>query len=197
MPSYSRACLSSQIILRARQTHLLEQFILQHPTLTSAVVENVRSAWLAYFAKNLSGTLEGSEPASFEDARRVFAEQIIAKAQQDKAWADKQAAKDEKFTMHMSTLSEGLRALDAAAAETSGAEAVAQLVNGNRDPLGASLDKLVRARLAATPRHATADQMTSLAARSRTPKSSATLQLPGSSLSLALCGRCESSDRTS
>ncbi|KAF8244239.1 hypothetical protein K440DRAFT_559378 [Wilcoxina mikolae CBS 423.85] len=58
-----------KIILRARQKHLLDEFISEHPTITSEVVETAGKAWTAYFAKNVARADEGdldTTPATFE-----------------------------------------------------------------------------------------------------------------------------------
>ncbi|GAA5841315.1 hypothetical protein JCM3766R1_005026 [Sporobolomyces carnicolor] len=138
-----------KIIMRARQSHLLQNYLSELSSssspLSSRVLQEVSTAWTAYFFKTLSAALSTPPPdaESYESAKLGFAE--IEKLAQDQAWIEKQKERDEKFTMYLSSIKSGIEGLKTAEAREkkgeTGSEFAKELVESNRDALGLWLDK--------------------------------------------------------
>ncbi|KAM0750644.1 hypothetical protein T439DRAFT_325700 [Meredithblackwellia eburnea MCA 4105] len=141
-----------KIILRARHSHLLSNYISQTATsLSSTVLSDTQTAWSAYVFKTLASSLPDQPPTSsaspsFDAARSIWAA-VLEKEQspQDKKWADEQRAKQEKWTMYLSAVKVGLRGIEEAEKAIkdgrTDAEEARKLVESNKDALSIWLDK--------------------------------------------------------
>jgi len=141
-----------QIIMRARQSHLLKNYLSELSSsstpLSSRVLQEVSTAWTAYFFKTLSAALPSPPTGdqTYESAKIGFNE--IEKLAKDQTWVEKQKERDEKFTMYLTSIKSGYEGLKVAEeqekkGETS-LEAAQNLVESNRDAVGLWLDKQVR-----------------------------------------------------
>ena len=143
----------TQIIVRARQSHLLTNYLADISSssapLSSRILQEVSTAWTAYFYKTLSAALPSppspEAPQSYETATSLFAE--IRNLAKDPTWVEKQKERDEKFSMYLTSVTLGYEGLGRAQVqekkgETS-LEAATALVESNRDAVGLWLDKQV------------------------------------------------------
>lgn len=94
--------IDDKIILRARQSHLLDAFRQAHKTkgLTNDLVAEVRQAWSAYFKKTLkklAPSPPAGEPADPED--EAAWEEISRRRVQDDKWLKEASEKEPKFSM--------------------------------------------------------------------------------------------------
>ncbi|GAA5881046.1 hypothetical protein JCM16303_004653 [Sporobolomyces ruberrimus] len=140
-----------KIILRARQSHLLQNYLSELSSsstpLSSRVLQEVQEAWTSYFYKTLSPSLPtppSSFEQSYENAKTLFSE--IENLAKDKTWIDQQKEKEEKFGMYLSSIRNGFEGLKKAESlgennGEEGVEAVKELVESNRDAVGIWLDK--------------------------------------------------------
>lgn len=140
-----------KIIVRARQSHLLTNYLADISSssapLSSKILQEVSTAWTAYFYKTLSAALpsppSSEAPQSYETATSHFTE--IRSLAKDATWVEKQKERDEKFTMYLTSVTLGYEGLEKAQSlekkgETS-LEAATALVESNRDAVGLWLDK--------------------------------------------------------
>lgn len=91
--------LDTQIILRARQTYLVDKFRSEATSLTQELLDQVRSSWDSYVHSKVSKGLpdEDVPPAGSEwQAWRGLA----IKAAVDKTWKNEALGRDEKFDMY-------------------------------------------------------------------------------------------------
>ncbi|GAA5914049.1 cysteine--tRNA ligase [Sporobolomyces salmoneus] len=138
-----------KIITRARQSHLLKTYLSELSSsstpLSSRVLQEVTTAWTAYFFKTLSTALPtaSTSPQSYESAKLQFDE--VEKLAKDQSWVEKQKERDEKFTMYLSSVKGGYEGLKVAEDQEkkgeTGFAAAQELVEANRDAVGLSLDK--------------------------------------------------------
>ncbi|GAA5945967.1 hypothetical protein JCM3775_007564 [Rhodotorula graminis] len=133
-----------KIIVRARQSHLLTKYLSDLSTSSapsSRVLQEVTSAWTAYFLKAFSASL-ATPPAddSFEAASAGWAE-VQARAR-DAAWVEQEKGKNEKFPMYFAAVGSGFEAVEAARKRGEGSlEDAKALVEANKDAMGLWLDK--------------------------------------------------------
>lgn len=133
--------------MRARQSHLLTKYLTELSTSSapsSRVLQEVTSAWTAYFLKAFSSSL-AAPPASdsFEAASSGWAE-VQARAQ-DPKWVEQEKVKNEKFAMYFAAVGSGFDAVEAARKRGEGSlDDAKALVEANKDALGLWLDKQVR-----------------------------------------------------
>ncbi|KAK4049861.1 cysteinyl-tRNA synthetase [Microbotryomycetes sp. JL201] len=134
-----------KIILRARQKHLLEQYVRDKTSLTQQLVDDAKMAWSAYVHKNMSAALaHQSDDTSSYSAAKLAWNEITASAR-DSAWLDAQKAREEKFSMHMAAIEAGDKGIQQAEADLAGnktsREAASALVDATKDALSIWLDK--------------------------------------------------------
>ena len=87
-----------QIILRARQTHLVDKFRSESTSLTQELLDTVQSSWESYVRSKVSKGLPADEVPPFGLERQTWSKLSIKIS--DKAWKDEAIKKDEKFEMH-------------------------------------------------------------------------------------------------
>jgi cysteinyl-tRNA synthetase len=87
-----------QIILRARQTYLLNKFRSEATALTHGLLDEVRTSWDSYVRSKVSKGLPSDEVPPFGSEWQAWSGLSIRAA--DKAWKDDALKRDEKFEMH-------------------------------------------------------------------------------------------------
>ncbi|GAA6014289.1 hypothetical protein JCM10207_005410 [Rhodosporidiobolus poonsookiae] len=137
-----------KIIVRARQSHLLNNYLSElagsSAPLSSRLLQEVSTAWTAYFFKTLAPAPSTvSTDNDYGAAQAGWAQvQELAK---DARWVDEQKVKNEKFSMYYASVDAGLAGLlKAEQSEKSGRTGIDQakeLVEANRDAVGLWLDK--------------------------------------------------------
>ncbi|KAI0026764.1 tRNA synthetases class I (C) catalytic domain-containing protein [Vararia minispora EC-137] len=140
--------IEDKIILRARQTHLLERFRADTKTLSPELLADVRDAWTTHVrARVRKGLVEADAPA---DGAEWDAWPALEAKFKDRAWRQDALRRDEKFEMHFnaaararSALEVGQSALDA---RQGGVDVARQLIDEAADVLAPALD----AKLGAT-----------------------------------------------
>ena len=86
-----------QIILRARQNHLVERFKEQQKSLTPELLDVVLSSWRSYVQSKVSkGLLQAERPA---EGTELEAWPQLVSRYQDKTWKQECLQRDEKFDM--------------------------------------------------------------------------------------------------
>ncbi|KIR96146.1 cysteine-tRNA ligase [Cryptococcus deuterogattii 2001/935-1] len=131
--------IDDKIILRARESYLLDQVISSNPALTPELISDVEAAFTKYIAKPLKSLptpLEHSPNAtSFE-----ILDLLLQKDQFEAQWAKEAREKEEKFGMYLASLSKAREAHNAAQQKVGKPEgegqAVKDLVEGAADVLG-------------------------------------------------------------
>lgn len=136
-----------QIILRARESHLLAETISTNPTLTPKLIETTKEAFTKYLSKVLKAVPTPIPlPTPNSDSLEHF-NAILEKDSSDSEWARTAREKEEKFGMYLASLSRAARAIEVAQgrleAGNSGAEAVKELVEGASEVLGPYLGETV------------------------------------------------------
>ncbi|KAM0790212.1 hypothetical protein ACM66B_005526 [Microbotryomycetes sp. NB124-2] len=140
-----------KIILRARQKHLLEQYVKDKTELTQELVDDAKAAWSAYVHKNMTAALATPQPtpssddpsSSYSTAKLAWNE--ITSSAKDNAWLEAQKAREEKFAMHMTAVEAGHKGIQQAEQDLSGGntdhDAALALVQATKDALSIWLDK--------------------------------------------------------
>jgi cysteinyl-tRNA synthetase len=90
-----------QIILRARQTHLLNKFKSEATSLTQALLDEVRTSWDSYVRSNVSKGLPSEQVPPSGSEWQAWSELSIKAA--DKAWKNDALKRDEKFDMYFTS----------------------------------------------------------------------------------------------
>lgn len=100
---------SSQIIIRAREQHLLEAYRQNHPNLSDSLKLDVKQAWNAYFQSKLVKCLaEADKPQEREDLVGAF-ERLVKRDTSDEAWRKEVRVKEEKFGLILGSLVSSFR----------------------------------------------------------------------------------------
>lgn len=103
-PSRASPHPSSQIIIRAREQHLLEAYRKNHPNLSDSLKSDVKQAWDAYFQSKLVKCLaEADKPKDGEDLVGTF-ERLVKRDASDETWRKEVRAKEEKFGLILGSL---------------------------------------------------------------------------------------------
>jgi cysteinyl-tRNA synthetase len=132
-----------QIILRARESHLLSETITSHPSLTPDLLSTSHSAFSAYFSRRVLKSLPTPIPAPGPNATALdHFTAVLAKDAADAEFARAMRDKEEKWGMYLSSLSKSRDAILTADKRLEdgqgqiGSEAVQDLVEGASDVLG-------------------------------------------------------------
>ncbi|EMD33708.1 hypothetical protein CERSUDRAFT_87037 [Gelatoporia subvermispora B] len=135
--------IDDKIILRARQTHLVEKFRSESTSLSQKLLDDVIAAWAAYVSSKLSKGLPETERPGKGKEREIFP-QLSARFQ-DKEWRLEGLKRDEKFEMHFNATNASYAAILAAEESLktgqTGQEAAHKLIESSHDVLAAWLDK--------------------------------------------------------
>ncbi|GAA5866886.1 hypothetical protein JCM8547_003907 [Rhodosporidiobolus lusitaniae] len=136
-----------KIIVRARQSHLLTNYISELSSSSSPLpraLQEVMAAWTAYFFKTLSSSL-AAPPASSDYAAAQIGWVEVQQFAKDPKWVEEQKVKNEKFSMYLTSVQGGYEALikaqDQEKSGKVGVEEAKELVEANRDAVGLWLDK--------------------------------------------------------
>lgn len=138
--------IDDKIILRARESYLLDQAISTNLALTPELISDVEAAFTKYLAKplkSLTAPLEHSPNAtSFE-----ILDLLLQKDQSEAQWAKEAREREEKFGMYLASLSKARDAYNSAQQKVGKPEgegqAVKDLVEGATDVLGPYLGEKV------------------------------------------------------
>ena len=96
------ACLiHSKIIERARQNHLLETFRSQTTSLTSALLDQVRTAWKTYVCTRVNKGVPEKDRATEGNEETAWLR--ISELYSNPAWRQECLKRDEKFDMYYSS----------------------------------------------------------------------------------------------
>ena len=119
----------------------MDQFRTQHQTITPALIDTVKEAWLAYFTKKFSKSLpEADRPTPGQEEEAWL--KINSK---DSAWFQTCRDRDEKFILHFDALKSSKTALETASQSAGKSQAeVHALIDASLDVLSAHLDTIVR-----------------------------------------------------
>ncbi|KAI0320457.1 tRNA synthetases class I (C) catalytic domain-containing protein [Amylostereum chailletii] len=135
--------IDDKIILRARQTHLLNKFRAETQTLSPELLAEVRSAWEAYVRSEVCKGLSPSDvppPGSEWDAWPALEQKF-----KDKAWKTEGLKRDEKFEMRFNAATKARSALEVGQgvleSRQGGVDVAHQLIDEASDVLALSLDK--------------------------------------------------------
>ncbi|KAI0305388.1 tRNA synthetases class I (C) catalytic domain-containing protein [Multifurca ochricompacta] len=135
--------IDDKIILRARQTYLVNKFRSESTSLTQELLDQVRSSWESYVRSKVSSGLSSDAIPPVGSEWQAWAELSIKAA--DNKWKNEALKRDEKFDMHFTAASRAHTAIQAASdslrfGQTS-AETAQRLVDDSADVLALSLDK--------------------------------------------------------
>ncbi|KAI9455482.1 tRNA synthetases class I (C) catalytic domain-containing protein [Lactarius psammicola] len=135
--------IDDKIILRARQTHLVNKFRSEATSLTQELLDTVQSSWESYVRSKVSKGLPADEVPPFGLERQAWSKLSIKAT--DRAWKDEALRRDEKFEMHFGAASRAYAAIQTASdsliSGQTDAEHAQRLVDGSADILALSLDK--------------------------------------------------------
>ncbi|KZT10897.1 uncharacterized protein LAESUDRAFT_721290 [Laetiporus sulphureus 93-53] len=135
--------IDDKIILRARQSHIVDQFRSSTTELSSKLAEQIWAAWSDYVDSKVNKGLPEDEKLAKGAERAAWP--ALAARSQDKVWKQDCLKRDEKFEMHFTAASRAYTALEAT--ETSlkagerSQELAWQLIDESKDILAISLDK--------------------------------------------------------
>lgn len=90
--------LDIQIILRARQTYLVNKFRSEATSLTQELLDQVRSSWDSYVHSKVSKGLPAEDVPAAGSEWQAWRGLAIKAA--NKAWKNEALKRDEKFDMH-------------------------------------------------------------------------------------------------
>ncbi|KAH9946950.1 cysteinyl-tRNA synthetase [Amylocystis lapponica] len=135
--------IDDKIILRARQTHLVDKFRDETTSLSRELLEQLHDAWAAYVASKVSeGLLEQDRPGKGKE-REIWPQ--LANSFQNRAWRQECLKRSEKFEMYFSAANRTYSALEVAESSLksgqTGQEQAHTLIEASRDILAISLDK--------------------------------------------------------
>ena len=137
---------SFQIIVRARQAHLYNDYIQKNRTIDLATLGTTQHAWVTYFYKHLSPSLAALPETQNWAAAEVDWLEILEK-EKDPNWVEVQKARDEKWSLSMGVLRTGFPALQTALEDLNlgrdGGEETLRMFQANKDPLYLLLDQRV------------------------------------------------------
>ncbi|OSX65793.1 hypothetical protein POSPLADRAFT_1064495 [Postia placenta MAD-698-R-SB12] len=135
--------IDDKIILRARQTYLVDTFRSETRELTPQVLKFVQESWSEYVLSKVGKGLPETERPGKGKEKETWP-QLVARFQ-DKAWKQECLKRDEKFEMHFSAANRTHSALEAAEISaisgSSSQEDAHRLIDESKDILAISLDK--------------------------------------------------------
>ncbi|KAF8268616.1 tRNA synthetases class I (C) catalytic domain-containing protein [Lactarius quietus] len=135
--------IDDKIILRARQTYLVDKFRTESTSLTQELLDTIQSSWESYVRSKVSKGLPADEVPPIGSERQAWSNLSIKIS--DKAWKDEAIKKDEKFEMHFTAASRAYAAIltanDSLKSGQTDAENAQRLVDDSADVLALSLDK--------------------------------------------------------
>ena len=99
-PVIPRAYRSCKIILRARQTHLLDKFRSETRVITAELITQLHRAWATYVREKVGKGLPESVKVVEGEEEKAWSR--IVELVRDKDWQRECLKRDEKFDMHFS-----------------------------------------------------------------------------------------------
>ncbi|KZT71709.1 cysteinyl-tRNA synthetase [Daedalea quercina L-15889] len=135
--------IDDKIILRARQSHLVNKFRAETTSLSRDLVEQLEAAWADYVQSKVSkGLPDADKPAK---GRERDAWPPLETRFQDRAWKQEGLRRDEKFEMHFSAAHRTYTALlvaeESVRAGDSSQQLAHKLIDESHDILAISLDR--------------------------------------------------------
>ncbi|KAL7281481.1 hypothetical protein ACG7TL_004796 [Trametes sanguinea] len=135
--------IDDKIIIRARHNHLISNLRSETTSLTQALIDQVREAWISYVQSKVSKGLPETERPSAGAEREQWPK--LVERFQDKEWRQQGLQRDEKFEMHFNAANVTYTALVKAeeqfkSGQTSVENAHA-LIDLSKDVLALALDK--------------------------------------------------------
>jgi cysteinyl-tRNA synthetase len=137
--------IDDKIIVRARQNHLLDEFKKANPTLTSALVKDVRKSWSAFLAKKKMDQFAPPAPAG-EDVHEDAIWEEISRVNDDPKWRAQTLSKEPMFGLWFNALNESRQAIIAATMAVTAINGASpptssdDLLSASKDILSSSLD---------------------------------------------------------
>ncbi|KIY44586.1 hypothetical protein FISHEDRAFT_51156 [Fistulina hepatica ATCC 64428] len=134
--------IDDKIIKRARQNHLLEKFREDTLSLSSDLIQRIRTAWHSYLRTEVAkGLSETEQPAEGDESAAL---QRICTLAQDPSWKTECLRKDEAFDMKLTSVKNAVGAIEAAEAEFAKGniekDVAHRLIDTTKDVLESSLD---------------------------------------------------------
>lgn len=96
--------MSRQIIVRAREQHLLKAFRDANPTLSETLKGNIKNAFSAYLSSKLLKVLKETDAPQPGETELATLDRLLKKDQSDAAWAKEMREKEEKFGLILGSL---------------------------------------------------------------------------------------------
>lgn len=93
-----------QIIVRAREQHLLKAFRDANPTLSETLKGDIKTAFSAYLSSKLLKVLKETDAPQQDETDLATLERLLKKDQSDAAWAKEMREKEEKFGLILGSL---------------------------------------------------------------------------------------------
>lgn len=138
--------IDDKIILRARQSYLVNKFRSETDALSRDLVDQLETAWADFVQSKVSKGLPDTDRPSKGKEKEAWP--LLVTQFQDKAWKQEGLKRDEKFEMHFSAAHRTYAALLAAGeslkASDSSQQLAHRLIDEAHDILAISLDKQVR-----------------------------------------------------
>ncbi|GBE80478.1 Cysteine--tRNA ligase [Sparassis crispa] len=135
--------IDDKIILRARQTHLVNVFRAETTALSPTLIDQVQEAWAAYLDSKVGKGISEAERPSKGKERETWPQ--IVEQFNNKTWRQDGLKRDEKFEMHFFAANRAYSALLAAEESlksgATGQDVAHTLIDESRDILAISLDK--------------------------------------------------------
>ncbi|WVR05035.1 cysteine-tRNA ligase [Kwoniella sp. DSM 27419] len=132
--------IDDKIILRARESYLLNQTISSNPNLTPQLVSDAREAFSKFVNSKLIKSFPSPPSSDAKLGPFELLEAALEKDKSDTEWARTAREKEEKFALYLASLIRARDAIKAAeeklSSQSGGNEAVAELVQGTSDVLG-------------------------------------------------------------
>ncbi|KAI9067364.1 hypothetical protein FKP32DRAFT_1683968 [Trametes sanguinea] len=135
--------IDDKIIIRARHNHLISNLRSETTSLTQALIEQVRDAWIAYVQSKVSkGLLESERPSAGSEREQW---KRLVEQFQSKEWRQQGLQRDEKFEMHFNaanvTYNALLKAEEQLKSGQTSVENAHTLIDLSKDVLALALDK--------------------------------------------------------
>jgi cysteinyl-tRNA synthetase len=93
-----------QIIVRAREQHLLKAFRDANPTLSESLKGDIKTAFSAYLSSKLLKVLKETDAPQQGETELATLDKLLKKDQSDAAWSKEMREKEEKFGLILGSL---------------------------------------------------------------------------------------------
>ncbi|KAF8326622.1 uncharacterized protein EI90DRAFT_3146492 [Cantharellus anzutake] len=142
--------IDDKIIQRARHLYLVKRLRDQSNSLDDSLIADVKRAFASYLQSKLVGSLSPEDVPRRGEENAVWVE-LFQKAKSDPAWTEAGTERDEKFSMHITSLNTTFNALEVATEDLSsgrtGKDRAEALIDSSSDILGPYLDSQFKAEV--------------------------------------------------